>query len=62
MHRCPAPHCPRRVPAHILACRDHWFALSTATRNAVYRAYRIHGPGSDQHVAAVRAAVEEWNS
>lgn len=54
-HECPAPSCTARVPYERLACPTHWFSLAKPLRDALWRAYNDHGPGSEAHNAAVDA-------
>jgi hypothetical protein len=60
-HKCPKNGCELRVPHHRLACRAHWYAIPGPYRDAVWQAYRVHGMGSPEHGAAIRAAVGALN-
>lgn len=40
VHTCHAHGCSRRVPPHMFACRQHWFALPAKLRTAILREYR----------------------
>jgi hypothetical protein len=57
-HGCPAPDCRHQVPHNQLACKRHWYALPKPLRDDVWTAYRKHGQGSDQHTAAITAAID----
>jgi hypothetical protein len=58
-HKCPKNGCPKMLGHDVLACRQHWYALTPATRSAVNRAWwrGTH----DEYLAAREAAVEEMN-
>lgn len=58
-HECPADGCTRRVRREQLACRNHWFRVSKATRERVWEAYRT---GSGDHGDAIVQAITEMNS
>ncbi len=59
-HECPGPGCAKRVPAHMLACRRHWYQVSAATRSRVWNAWAGgRGEGSREHRDAMRAAIAE---
>lgn len=60
-HECPADGCSRRCPPAMLGCRTHWFKVSTATRQALQRAW-AHAPFTDRYFAARDAAVAEMNA
>lgn len=51
-HRCPGPECERRVPAEMLACRDHWFQVPEPLRDEVWAAYRALQREQDDPIAA----------
>lgn len=57
-HECPAPGCTRRLPFHILACRDHWRRLPRDLQRAVTRSWS-HGP-TEAYALARADAVEWW--
>lgn len=38
-HDCPAPGCIRRMPAHLLACPTHWYAIPRELRTRLNREY-----------------------
>lgn len=61
-HRCPAWHCPRDVPDHLLMCRLHWRLVPAALQRAVNAAYH-HGAGrgSAALLAAQTAAIRAVN-
>jgi len=60
-HKCPGVLCGGRVqvPASRLMCREDWFAVPVAERDAVNAAWdRGRGRMSAAHRAAVRDAIE----
>ncbi len=59
-HGCPVRDCPRRVPAHLLMCGQHWRMVPPALQRAVNDAY--HG-GAPLHelLTAQRRAVDAVN-
>jgi hypothetical protein len=57
-HTCPAPGCDSHVPRSQLACQRHWYSIPKPLRSEVWRAYRTHGMGSEEHTAAITAAIE----
>ena len=61
-HECPKNGCTRRVPSHMLACRNHWYAIPAPLRSAVWNAWQNGaGAGSPEHSAAISAAVRSLN-
>lgn len=59
-HYCPGPDCDKDVPYDMLACPRHWYQVSKPVRAAVYRAWaRSAGAGSDEHAAAIEAAIRQ---
>lgn len=44
-HTCHAPDCKAPVPPRMFACKPHWFSLSQALRDAIWREYR---PGQER--------------
>lgn len=60
-HECPREGCPRRVTSELLACSRHWYSVTNRTRIRVWKAFRDHGPGSDEHLAAITQAITEMN-
>lgn len=52
--------CTVTVPASMLMCRRHWFALPRSLRNRVWSAYE---PGQEENLAAItdeyRTVLEE---
>lgn len=57
-HECPGPGCKTSVPAHMLACRSHWFQVPQAARSAVWAAWANGaGAGTTEHVEAMMAAI-----
>ena len=47
------------VPAHMLACRPHWYQLPADLRSAIWNAWRSGmGAGSPEHNAAIADAME----
>jgi len=60
-HECAANGCTARVPWYRLACWPHWHRIPKPYRDAVGRAYELHGMGSAAHRAAIRAAVGALN-
>ena len=62
-HNCPAARCTRRVAAHQLMCRPHWYMVPKPLRDAVYDAYRGGLAGrSPAHRAAVTDAIGAVNA
>ena len=62
-HECPATSCTRRVGAHMLMCRPHWFMVPKPLRDDVWDAYSGGaGAGSVEHVDAIRAAIAAVNA
>lgn len=57
-HACPGCNKPS-IPNAMFACPTCWFRLPASIRNAINDAYRRHGVGSVQLLAAHRAA-ENW--
>lgn len=61
-HPCPARHCPRSVPLHLLMCGIHWRLVPHNIRRAVNRAYDDgRGLGSAALLAAQRSAIRVVN-
>ena len=61
-HRCPGPGCTREVPGDMLMCGPHWYAVPKPLQRAVWRAWRNgEGEGSDEHHAAITAAIRAVN-
>lgn len=61
-HPCPKRDCTVTVPSHQLPCRQHWFAVRRALRDAVWRTWdRGRGAGTPEHTAAMRAAIAAMN-
>lgn len=58
-HRCPAPKCVIQVPDHRLACKPHWFELSSEVRREVHATARLPLLSSRRR-AAIAAAMAEW--
>jgi hypothetical protein len=62
-HECPAGRCTRRVGAHMLMCRPHWFMVPKPLRDDVWNAWAGGmGAGSPEHRDAIMAAVEAVNA
>lgn len=57
MHKCRAASCALQISDSLLMCRPHWYKVSKATRNRVWKFYR-DGPASD-YLTAVRQAIRE---
>lgn len=55
MHTCHATGCQRGVPPAMFMCRQHWFSLPRALRNAVWASYR---PGQEDDQQPSRAYCE----
>jgi hypothetical protein len=58
---CKALGCDRVIPSHLLMCREHWFGVPAAVRQAVWLAYE---PGQERrddaspaYLLAARRAV-----
>ena len=58
-HECPKVGCSRRVPFHMLACRNHWYQVSKPTRDWVWDAYNS---GGTDHAEAMAKAIDEMNA
>ncbi len=62
-HHCHWPGCDKQVPPAMWGCKAHWFALPTALRNKVWRAYV---PGQEATMTpsaeylAVANEVQAW--
>ncbi len=62
MHECPAKGCSRRIPDHLLMCRNHWFMVPRMMRSAVWAAYDGGaGVGTSKLLMAQSAAIEAVN-
>lgn len=59
-HPCPAKHCPRDVPGHLLMCGICWRLVPPAIRRAVDAAYN-HGDGLDS-LALQQAQADAINA
>lgn len=40
-HDCHWPGCGRQVPPAMWGCKEHWFRLPRALRDAIWRAYQV---------------------
>jgi len=61
-HECPRNGCTRRVPAHMLMCRNDWYRVPGALRSAVWNAWDGgYGAGTPEHTAAITAAIDAVN-
>lgn len=40
MRTCPHPTCDERIPAHMFACRRHWWSLPQGLRSRIWSNYR----------------------
>lgn len=58
-HTCYAPGCERPVPARMLMCREHWFALPKPLRDAIWAEYRPGQEKDHKPSAAYLSAVRE---
>lgn len=62
-HTCHWPGCERQVPPAMWGCKEHWFKLPKALRDAVWKAYR---PGQEINMTpsaeyiAVATLVQAW--
>lgn len=57
-HSCPGPECDEMVARSMLACGPHWAQVPGPLKRAVYVAWdRGAGAGTEQHAAAMRAAI-----
>lgn len=62
-HVCANPRCNRRVPDHMLACREHWSELPGALRDRIWANYL---PGQDvttatpAYLEALTECIEFW--
>lgn len=64
-HKCPHNDCQVQVPASRLACREHWYLVSSETRAEVAALWTdIGSPGgaTDLYLQARDRAVKEMNS
>lgn len=58
-HRCPGPECTEQVPAHMLMCRSHWYAVPGPIRQAVWATWKGGaGAGTPAYTAAITRAIE----
>lgn len=53
---CRVSDCTTLHPDNQFACRSHWFALPKHLRDAIWTAYREHGPFSGEYEQAAAAA------
>jgi hypothetical protein len=61
-HDCPANGCMRRVAAHMLMCRPHWYMVLAPLRSDVWNAWADGaGAGTAEHWRAIIAAVRAVN-
>lgn len=61
-HECPRDGCERRVPADMLACKQHWFSVPSPLRRALWQAWDGgRGALSDAHIEAMAACVRAMN-
>ena len=62
-HTCHWPGCAREVPPKLWGCREHWYQLPKALRDAIWREYR---PGQEitktpsPRYIAVAVLVQGW--
>lgn len=67
-HTCHARGCDKPVPREMLMCRKHWYMVSKATRDAVWRTYRegqcdlTPPPSKAWHKAADKAIAEVFEN
>lgn len=54
---CPVDGCKRSRRAQQIMCSTHWYQVPQWLRDQVWKAFREH-PGSREHVAAIRSAIE----
>jgi hypothetical protein len=59
MHECPKNGCARKVPFDQFACKTHWFAITAATRRAIWQSWRAANPTA--HRFAMQTALIELN-
>lgn len=58
-HECLPGLCKRRVPAHMLFCRNHWYRVPVMLRQAVWAAWdNGRGAGTSEHMLAISDAIE----
>lgn len=61
-HECPRDGCTRRVPKRMLMCREDWFRVPAALRDAVLAEWDGgRGDGSPAHRAAIADAIQAVN-
>lgn len=62
-HTCHWPDCGRPVPPAMWGCKEHWFRLPKALRDAVWRTYRpgqeVTKTPSHEYLVAARL-VQGW--
>lgn len=62
-HTCHWPGCDRSVMPKLWGCKEHWFKLPVAIRNALWKEYRpgqeVTKDPSPEYVAAAKKA-QEW--
>ncbi len=60
-HTCHATGCERLVPPKMFMCRQHWFSLPKALRDAVWATYRpgqeVDKRPSAEYLAAAKTAI-----
>jgi hypothetical protein len=61
LHQCPRTGCTAWIGEDDVACDTHWPQVPRQLRRAVWRTMCRAGAGSDEHTAAVAAAVAALN-
>lgn len=57
-HVCSVPDCTAKRDAKAVMCHAHWFQVSKATRDRVWREYKKQA-GSPDHMSAIWQAIME---
>lgn len=58
--RCPHHSCERQIPAHLFACRDHWYTLPKRLRMGIERTW--HSEDNDMYRRFVTLATVYWRN
>jgi hypothetical protein len=64
MSTCFHPRCERTIAATQLACKPHWFELSSGLRKRIWTAWRHRQQTNDAgpHRNAMLDALQEWKA
>jgi hypothetical protein len=55
-HKCPTPGCNAKVPNTLAFCRNHWFAIDLARREAIWASYNAGKAGTVGHIELLNEA------